>query len=129
MSDHVVIAMALDPTVIALVGTVFGGVGLKIVEYWLGKNRVRVDDATKIREELRADMAAQKAEIAQLEASLDKWKEQYYALFEKYIKLQTELTLALEGIKKDASKETNVVQDLQTEPPPTPPVIETKGVV
>ena len=129
MSDPAVITMALDPTVIALVGTVFGGVGLKVAEYLLGKNRVRIDDATKIREELRADMAAQKAEIAQLEAALDRWKEQYYALWEKYINLQTELTLALEGIKKDAKKATDIVQTLGNEPPQTPPVIENKGVV
>lgn len=121
--------MALDPTWIALIGTVFGGVGLKTVEYWLGKNRVRVDDAAKIREELRADMAVQRAEIVQLEAALDKWRSEYYGLLEKHIALQTELTLALKGIKEEAENGVTKVEAIAASPPPTLPIDNTKGVV
>lgn len=95
--------MALDPAWIALIGTVFGGAGLKAVETWLGKNRVRVDDATRMRDELRLEITAQREEIKQLETDVDKWRDEYYNLRDKYVELQTELTLALEKIKAHAT--------------------------
>jgi chromosome segregation ATPase len=91
--------MALDPAWIALIGTIFGGAGLKAIESWLGKNRVKVDDASRIRDELRLEITAQREEIKQLESDVDKWREEYYNLRDKYVELQTELTIALEKIK------------------------------
>lgn len=94
--------MALDPAWIALIGTIFGGAGLKAAESWLGKNRVKVDDATRIRDELRLEITAQREEIKQLETDVDKWRDEYYNLRDKYVELQTELTLALEKIRAHA---------------------------
>jgi len=90
---------ALDPTVVALVGTIMGGVGLKVVEHWLGKNKVKVDDASRLRDELRLEITAQREEIRELEQEVNKWRADYYNMFEKYVRSQTELTIALEKVK------------------------------
>lgn len=96
--------MAVDPAWIALIGTISGGVGLKVAEHWLGRNKVKIDDATQIRDELRQEIIAQREEIKQLEADVIKWREEYYDLRDKYITLQTELTLSLQRIKDDAEE-------------------------
>lgn len=96
--------MALDPAWIALIGTVCGGVGLKLAEHWLGRNKVRADDAARIRDELRLEITTQREEIKQLESDANKWREEYFNLKEKYISLQTELTLALHRIKEEAAE-------------------------
>jgi chromosome segregation ATPase len=95
----------MDPAIIALVGTLSGGVGLKVTEWWLGRNKVRADDARSIRDELRLEITAQREEIKQLEADVDKWRTEYYDLRDKYINLQTELTLALERIKAEVAEQ------------------------
>ncbi len=92
--------MAVDPALIALAGTVFGGVGLKVAEHWLGRNKLRVDDAAQIRDELRLEINAQREEIRLLEAEVIKWKNEYYDLRDKHIAVQTDLRLALEKIKE-----------------------------
>lgn len=109
---------SLDPAWIALIGTIFGGAGLKIAEHWLGKNRIKTDDATKIRDELRLEIAAQKEEIKDLEAQVEKWRSDYYALRDKYVALQTELTLALAKIKQEATAAQVTQQSLDNQPPP-----------
>lgn len=113
--------MAIDPAWIALIGTVCGGVGLKVAEHWLGRNKVKVDDATQIRTELRQEITVQREEIRQLESDVNKWREEYYKLYEKYINLQTELTLALQNIKLEAAQAEKKANELKDDPPPTPP--------
>lgn len=110
----------MDPGWIALIGTITGGVGLKFVEHWLGRNRVKTDDATRIRDELRIEITNQREEIRQLEADVTKWREEYYNLRDKYVSLQTELTLALEKIRKEATEAGNRAETLNQQPPPTP---------
>lgn len=114
-----VVEAALDPAWIALIGTIFGGVGLKMAEHWLGKNRVKTDDASKIRDELRLQITAQKEEIRDLEEQVDKWRSDYYALRDKYSELQTELTLAVAQIKSRAEEARVVSEALDKQPPPT----------
>lgn len=109
--------MALDPAWIALIGTIFGGAGLKATETWLGKNRVRVDDAAKIRDELRLEITAQREEIKQLETDVNKWRDEYYNLRDKYVALQTELTLALQKIKDEANEAARQAAELHKKPP------------
>lgn len=96
--------MALDPAWIALIGTVCGGVGLKVVEHWLGKSKVKVDDAAKLRTEYREEITAHLADIRQLEADVVKWREEYYNLRDKHVALHTELTLALRSIRAEAEE-------------------------
>lgn len=96
--------MAIDPAWIALIGTVCGGVGLKVAEHWLGRNKVKNDDAAMIRDELRLEINAQRDEIRLLETDVDKWREEYYNLRDKYTELQTQLTLTLQQIRTEVAE-------------------------
>lgn len=95
-------ALHLDPAWIAVMGTAVGTVGLKVAEHFLGKGRIKIDDAAKIRDELRIEIKSNKEEIKELEDDVEKWRADYYDLRDKYIQLQTELTLALQQIKDAA---------------------------
>lgn len=114
--------MHLDPVVIALIGTIMGPVGLKVIEHYLSKSRIKNDDAVQIRNELRIEINTQREEIKQLEADVVKWREEYYDLRDKYIELQTQLTLALEKIRNEADTATALAEDIQQKPPETPPI-------
>jgi len=108
---------ALDPAWIALIGTVCGGVGLKVAEHWLGRSKVKVDDAARIRDELRLEITAQREEIKQLEADVDRWREEHYSLRDRYSVLQTELMLALQSIKDEASSAEKFVSGEDSDSP------------
>lgn len=90
----------MDPAWIALIATLCGGLGLKVVEHWLGRNKVRVDDASRIRDELRLEITAQREEIISLEVERDTWRGKYYDLRDRHAALQTQLTLATANIKE-----------------------------
>jgi hypothetical protein len=64
----------------ALIGAIFGGVGLKIIESILNRSKVKNDMESQMRAELRGDVVSLKETIAKLEASLDVWRKKYYAL-------------------------------------------------
>jgi predicted nucleic acid-binding Zn-ribbon protein len=111
----------MDPAVIAVIGTVAGGVALKIIEHWLGRSKVKVDDAARLRDELRLEIAAQREEIKQLETEITKWRNDYYDLRDKYMNLNIELQTALQQIKAEArAAESKVAEIDQQLPPPTP---------
>ena len=110
---------ALDPAVIALIGTIFGGVGIKFAEHWLGRGKIKIDDATQIRNELRLEITVQREEIKQLEKDVDRWREEYYTLRDKYVALNTELTLALQSIKTEATEAQLKVEEVERLPPDT----------
>jgi hypothetical protein len=74
----------INPALLALIGTIFGGVGLKIVEGFLNKSKVKADIAADIRAELRADVAALREEVRSLTDELDKWKAKYYVLLDQF---------------------------------------------
>lgn len=72
---------------IALVGTVFGGAGLKIIEFILGRRGRRDDFATAIRGELRVEIQELRHEADELRHEADElrdevdvWRKQYYSL-------------------------------------------------
>lgn len=94
---------------IALVGTIFGGVGLKVTERWLNRAKEKNDTAKEIRDELRTDMAAYRAEILTLKAEVDKveaevvsWQEKYFELRDKYSTLKALYEDALRQIQTKA---------------------------
>ena len=93
-----------DPAWIALAGTLAGTIGLRGAEHFLSKGRVKIDDAAKIRDELRLEITSNKEEIRALEAEVDKWRAAYLDLRDENIAKQTELTLALEKVKALAEK-------------------------
>lgn len=75
----------LDPAWIALIGTLCGGLGLKLLEHWLGRSKVKLDEATKIRTELRDEVTTLRAENKELEKQVDEWRMKYYELREKQL--------------------------------------------
>lgn len=109
--------MAIESTWIAFGGTVFGGVGLKVVEHWLGRNKIKVDDAQQIRNELRLEITSQREEIRELEAEVKNWRDQYYEVLQKYMIQNTELTLALHKIKEEALQAEKKAESIGQLPP------------
>jgi chromosome segregation ATPase len=91
---------------VALVGTLFGGAGLKLIESWLGRAKERSTEAQSIRDELRKDIEGlriqlEHAEIEEkrLETLVEEWRARYYDLRDEKTKVITELTITLERIK------------------------------
>jgi hypothetical protein len=77
----------LDDAYLALAGTVFGGVGLKVVEQILGRTGRKDDTAFKFRDELRieinsmrTEMDKLRTEIHKLDGELDGWRSRYFSL-------------------------------------------------
>jgi predicted nucleic acid-binding Zn-ribbon protein len=90
----------ISPAWIALIGTVFGGVGLKLTEAWLSRSTKRDDTAHQLREELRTQVMDLRTEITRLQTEADLWQAKYYDLRDQFTTKQTELTLALNQIKE-----------------------------
>lgn len=80
----------LDTAWIALIGTVFGGAGLKVIEKVLSKGMVKDDIATNLRTELRKDATELRAELKVVEHELDNWKVKYFELLQQFIELKSE---------------------------------------
>lgn len=80
----------MDTAWIALIGTVFGGAGLKIIENILSKGQDKVDTATAMRQELRSESIQLKDEIRQVEKELDQWKEKYFLLLQQYLEAKAD---------------------------------------
>lgn len=77
----------MDEAWIALAGTVFGGVGLKVVEQILGRAQRKDTTAASIRTELRLDLSGMRVEIEQLRSQVDRlddeidaWRTRYFSL-------------------------------------------------
>jgi predicted phage gp36 major capsid-like protein len=89
----------MGPEWIALIGTLCGGIGLKIAEKALGRSQEKSDDAHRIRDELRLRITEQNEEIKELEGKLAVVTKDYYDLRDQYTQVKTELFLALEQLK------------------------------
>lgn len=78
--------------VLTFLGTVFAGAGLKWIEGFLKKAKDKDDTATNLRNELRAELTALKAEIQATEKELDQWRERAYHMQEQllYVRIQLE---------------------------------------
>ncbi|QNN98437.1 membrane protein [Streptomyces phage LilMartin] len=86
---------------IALIGTVLGGVGLKFVEHWLSRSKVRDDTAAQLRNELRTEIQGLKQELNNVESDLDKWRGKYYELMDNFIKVKSELETAMRQLQNN----------------------------
>ena len=87
----------MDTAILALLGTIFAGVGLEVVKNWFTRGQ-KIDAATEIRQELRkeaedlkADAAALREEIRKVEKELDAWKEKYFLLLQEYLEIKSHL--------------------------------------
>lgn len=85
----------LTVPIIALIGTVLGGVGLKIVEHFLSKSKVRDDTASQLRGELRTEVESLRSEIQKVETEVDLWREKYYTLLEQFLVMKVRLEKAV----------------------------------
>lgn len=101
---------------VALIAALLGGSGLKIIEYWLNRSRVKDDTAMQMRKELREELAGLKEELRLAETALDEWKQKYYDLYDKLIQTRGELDSALRMIKEGQSRATEALD--KTPPPP-----------
>ncbi|WDS61324.1 membrane protein [Satellite phage MiniFlayer] len=81
----------IDPATIALIGTLFGGVGLQFTGHLLGRRKSRDDLATQLRGELKGEIATLRQELRQVENEVDVWREKYYTLLDQFIKVKLEL--------------------------------------
>jgi chromosome segregation ATPase len=95
-----------NPNFVALVSAIFGGAGLKLIESWLSRAKVRADQGTVIREELRKEIDGLRsqldkadAEEQRLEKQVEEWREKYWALREEKQSVVTELTIVMERLK------------------------------
>jgi Tfp pilus assembly major pilin PilA len=86
---------------IALIGTILGGVGLKFVEHWLSRSKVRDDTAAQLRTELRTEIQGLKTELNNVESDLDKWRGKYYELMDNFIKVKSELETAMRKLQQN----------------------------
>lgn len=72
---------------LALYGTIFGGVGLKVVEAFLGRFKNKDDTATALRAELRQELSNLRDEARKLreevdehDEAVDQWRMKYWSL-------------------------------------------------
>ena len=91
--------------VVALLGTIFGGAGLKIIEAWLGRQKERATEAQTMRDELRKEIEGLRTELdkaraeeMRLEGLIDEWKGRYWDLREEKGQVLTELTILKERL-------------------------------
>ena len=89
----------MEPTVIALIGSAFGAVALKLTDHFLSKEEKDSNEGTRIRDELRLQIADQRTDIERLEKEVDHWKEMYFDLRQTHLDVQSELLLNLKKLK------------------------------
>lgn len=93
--------MAINEAYLALAGAVFGGGGLKVIEYWLTKSKSKDDSAAQFRTELREEVKSLREELRKVEDDLDKWRGKYYELMDQFIKVKGELDASLRALSED----------------------------
>lgn len=77
-----------EVTLFALLGAIFGGAGLKIVEWVLKRGERRETTRAELREELRNDVQHLREVLQRVEKDLDNWKVRYYNLLQAYNELK-----------------------------------------
>lgn len=89
-----------NPGFVAVVGTLFGGAGLKVIESWLGRAKERSAEESAMREELRKQIDALREQLdkatgeeQRLEGLIEEWRGKYYDLRDEHAKVVTELTI------------------------------------
>lgn len=77
----------MDEAWLALAGTVFGGVGLKVIESLLGRSSRKDTTAHQFRDELRTELILMRTEMDKLRTELHKldgevdgWRTKYFSL-------------------------------------------------
>lgn len=121
----------MTEAIIALVATIFGGAGLKLVEKLFAKrdakfaaqveaNKFSYEDATAIRQELRAESTLLREEMKAMRDDVDSWRQQYFSLLKKYNDIElkydtllTEMTIIRE-LLKNKQDPSYIIRSLET---------------
>lgn len=87
---------------LALIGALLGGSGLKFIEHYLSRPKVKEDAASAFRAELREEVKNLREELRKTEADLDEWRTKYYALLDEFSKAKIDRDNALQKIQDAA---------------------------
>jgi predicted nuclease with TOPRIM domain len=79
--------LAMSPTTWTFLGTIFGGVGLKLVEKWLNRNTEKLNQHKDYRQQINELYER----LDKVEAEVDLWREKYYRNEEEITKLRATL--------------------------------------
>lgn len=75
----------------ALIGVVFGGAGLKVIESIMSRDKDKADIATQFREELRSEVSGLRDELHILDDRLNKSRNMYYTILHAFNMAKGEL--------------------------------------
>lgn len=92
---------------LALVGALLGGSGLKFIEHWLSRPKVKEDVASSFRNELREEVKNLRDELRKTEKELDEWRSKYYALMDEFSRAKIDRDNALQRIQDAADDALN----------------------
>lgn len=81
----------IPATWVAVIGTCFGGLGLKFADWLLNRSKNEEDAATSFRKELREEIATLRAELGRVSKEVDEWREKYYDVLEELIASKAKL--------------------------------------
>lgn len=95
--------MEVTTALIAVIGTIFGGAGLKIVESLLLRRKDKDTTATDLRTELREDIRYLREELKKAETELDEQRRKHLELMQEYLDVKSKLDEALSEIKEQAA--------------------------
>lgn len=73
-----------NPGFVAVATAAITTVGVKLVESRNAGKKITVDEGTSLRLELRSEIDLLRKQLAQKELDVDKWRERYYELMDKY---------------------------------------------
>lgn len=99
---------------LALIGALLGGSGLKFIEHWLSRPKVKDDAASAFRNELREEVKNLREELRKTEAELDVWRSKYYALLDEFSQAKLDRDQALKKIQ-DAADDVAKTLDVHAE--------------
>lgn len=66
--------------VVGLIAAILGGMGVKIFDYYSNRSEVNVDDATRLRQELREELQRRQEDIDRMQVELEEYKEKVFDL-------------------------------------------------
>lgn len=113
--------MEMSAAVIALVGTLFGGAGFKILEHFLTKRQAKDNTATSLRAELRGEIERRdeelryyREELRKAEVENDQLRNAYYRLREEFFEAKRELQAELDALKTVAERAKQTLENKPT---------------
>lgn len=95
----------METAVIALIGTLFGGVALKIIEHILNRGKHKEDLATSMRKELREELASVKQELRDESKESEEWKSKYWELKAELLMVNHKTNKAVQVIDNNHPEE------------------------